>query len=864
MGALQDILKWSEDRPLWQQDALRRVVSTDYLSTSDLEELTLLCLEEHGIVDEVHRAPEAVPLAQQHLPKTQATLDRVQLAGIKDVKNVNILASDQKMGFQLDGLTVVFGYNGSGKSGYARILRSVCHARHQGDQILPDVFGQDQPRTPSATIDFREGDTDQTLQWEQGRTAPSELQQVGFFDAECASVHVDEANELAFTPFGLDVMPKLVRVCHHIQGKIHEMITEQNNAKPVSLAEPQAADGTDVRRAIDQIDQNSRMVAFRDLAALSDDGVRRLYELQGILATNPLLRAKELRNTAQRLDRLRSKTLTVIEALSDDAIDSLKDMYEEVKTKREAAQSAADEAFGEQPLAGVGEKVWHELWKAARAYSTERAYPDQSFPYTENGALCVLCQQPLTDEAGARLNTFERFIQSTTQKEADDAHSNLNSALSNLERLSVGRSYIDEHLPDIPTKQAELKKAIRRFHAMSWKRKRKVLLCRTAKAWEPPCNLPETPVKPLGALINQFAQRADEVESSADEDERNKLLQEKKGLEARQWLAGVLGDVEREISRKKRLASLRKALTSVNTTGITRQSTTLSRTYVTDVLCNKMTEEINALGAGHLRVELEPKGGQQGAQRFQVALDGAANSIRTKDVLSEGEFRCIALAGFLAELSTEQSGSALVFDDPVSSLDHKWRRRVAERIVGEVTRRQVVVFTHEIGFLTDLREFCEKRALPSQFCYLRRGIDRAGECFDQLPWPTMKLNDRIKCLNRWLQEARNLEGDAYESEARRLYGLLRECWERAVEEVLLNGVITRFERGVQTMRLRHVKDINEEDIKAVDEGMSKCSRFLAGHDEPAAVMDPVPIADELQRDISELKEWVKTVRTRRE
>jgi wobble nucleotide-excising tRNase len=49
-------------------------------------------------------------------------------------------------------------------------------------------------------------------------------------------------------------------------------------------------------------------------------------------------------------------------------------------------------------------------------------------------------------------------------------------------------------------------------------------------------------------------------------------------------------------------------------------------------------------------------------------------------VPGEGEHRCVALATFLAELSTIDAQSAIVFDGPVSSLDHLHRDRVAARL----------------------------------------------------------------------------------------------------------------------------------------------------------------------------------------
>ena len=93
--------------------------------------------------------------------------------------------------------------------------------------------------------------------------------------------------------------------------------------------------------------------------------------------------------------------------------------------------------------------------------------------------------------------------------------------------------------------------------------------------------------------------------------------------------------------------------------------------------------------------------------------------------------------------------------------------------------------------------------------------------------------------------------------------MLRETWERAVEEVLLGGVVSRFQPDVHTQELRHLHDITEEDIRLVNDGMTKASRFLEGHDTPAAGAEPVPDPDEVEQDIEGLEIWVRVVRQRR-
>jgi len=278
-------------------------------------------------------------------------------------------------------------------------------------------------------------------------------------------------------------------------------------------------------------------------------------------------------------------------------------------------------------------------------------------------------------------------------------------------------------------------------------------------------------------------------------------------------------------------------------------------------------EEVKNLGAEYLQVDLVSPGGRIGQKRFKISLQGARNDAQVSEVLSEGEFRCIALAGFLAELSTEQSHSSLVFDDPVCSLDDQWRRNVAERLAQLASERQVIVFTHDIFFFVDLVGFCELKGVRLRHCYLRRGPNQPGECVDGVPWTTMKINRRIGFVKDKYQNARTIHRqqgfDAYEPEARRIYGLLRDIWECAVEEVLLNGVVLRFDRAVHTQQLNRLSDITDEDLQAVHEGMTKSSRFLEGHAQPRTVIDPAPGPDELLDDIGNIETWVAQIRQRR-
>lgn len=235
--------------------------------------------------------------------------------------------------------------------------------------------------------------------------------------------------------------------------------------------------------------------------------------------------------------------------------------------------------------------------------------------------------------------------------------------------------------------------------------------------------------------------------------------------------------------------------------------------------------------------------------------------------MSEGEQRCLSIAAFFAELSTADDPSGIVFDDPVSSLDFQWRNGVARRLVQESKTRQVIVFTHDVVFLLALRQYADELGVKSLDQHVRHQSKGAGVCAEELPWVALPVKKKIGYLNNELQAADKLSRgghqDAYEKEAKYLYGLLREAWERALEEVLLGGVVERYRPDVQTQQIAQIADTSAEDCKAVETAITKCSAWLPGHDMAAAARAPVPEPAELKADIEGLATWVTAIHKRR-
>jgi hypothetical protein len=120
--ALANILSWSADSPSWQRDALRRLATRPSLEPAEIDELVAICKGD----------TPAAPLEAAHLREPNRDQGEVHLRQMHSVRHVNALAADQRLTLHRVGLTIIYGDNGSGKSGYARVLKRACRARVVG------------------------------------------------------------------------------------------------------------------------------------------------------------------------------------------------------------------------------------------------------------------------------------------------------------------------------------------------------------------------------------------------------------------------------------------------------------------------------------------------------------------------------------------------------------------------------------------------------------------------------------------------------------------------------------------------------------------------------------------------------------
>jgi len=869
MGVLSTIAKWAEGLPDWQNDAVRRILVKGDLTDSDQTELLTMLKKTRGIEDPGNPAPAPMTLQASDLPSPSDSKRVVILRSIHGVRNVNALAPDQTLKFAHKGVTVVYGYNASGKSGYSRVLKKACRARGQDKDILPDVFA---PYTPDAVaealFDISVDGQDRTERWVDKQPAPDSLSSIAVFDAEAARFYVDEDSDVVYIPYGLDVFSKLGDLCTKLKGRLEQelLVLPRELPKDLTDLEPK----TSVGRLIRSVTYNTDIAEVEKSAKLTQDELDRLENLRRLMvqieANRPEVRAAQCRRFKSRIEKLRDGIAALDSGLSPEKCSNLKSLETKFREATEAARLAAEEVFKNQPLQGVGSGPWREMFEAARRYSESLAYPGHPFPHTVDKIRCVLCQQPLGDEAKQRMQDFEKFIKQDTAREAEMAEKALKLGWDNFCGLQLQPELADPGIVDeIGEVDSECKEVL-----LQYLKSAKTLAasihqsCEKHKWGEMPL-LSSTPVQRLNSLVKDAETRAKEWDATAQPREQQELRDEFGELNARKVLSArkplVLDYISKQIYRHR----IQKCIESTNTLEISLQGKKITSEAVTQVLKNNLDSELRSLGAGNIRLDLVQKA-RAGATLHCLKLHSTAyGNVSVSDVLSEGERCAVAIASLLAEVRRASHFSGLIFDDPVSSLDHIWRDKVAKRLVREGSDRQIIIFTHDITFLCRIQKECDEQGVPIHKAAVQSGPQGYGVCNPpySVPWEAMKVPERVQHLYLRCKEAEKeydaTHIDKYRDLSRDCYDLLRQCWERAVEEVLFNKVVERFDPEVNTKSLIEVS-VTDDDYVKIEHAMAKCSEVM--HDTAAAANKPMPPPEELRQDIGSLNTFVQEIRAR--
>ena len=155
----------------------------------------------------------------------------------------------------------------------------------------------------------------------------------------------------------------------------------------------------------------------------------------------------------------------------------------------------------------------------------------------------------------------------------------------------------------------------------------------------------------------------------------------------------------------------------------------------------------------------------------------------------------------------------------------------------------------------------EKSGIIFQQETIRKICNEPGNISSVIPWQGMGVKDRTGKLKNDLQKINSVfnagDMDKYYYEAKQWCELLRESWERAVEEVLFNDAIQRYNPCVQTQRLKKAP-FSQELYNELENGMTECSSWC--HDQARAINGNIPSVEDLKKYIDSFEKYCKKYR----
>lgn len=831
----ETLAAWANGQDEWVRYIVRQVLSAGRpLPDGDVDTTYALFRQEKGLDERT--LPAEDPLAVES--KEEDSELPLAISKLSEVTGVNAIVPGSVIEPHA-GMTVLFGENGTGKTGYSRIFKAIAGSR-TADVVLGDIStASDQAQ--SARIEYSLGGEEKEFVW-TGQQSQSPFTRMSIFDSPSVNFHVDDDLEYVYVPSVLALYSHVIGAAQGVKGRIDRAISELGTGATALLSRfPRESS---VYPLIETLGAATDLAELQERSDGADDVDGRIEVLRRAAAA---LEANTL--PAQISERQRHRAALQQAKMASEAVGSLDvaSINSGVARRlelREDYQRVRAELFDAADLPASPDESWEAFVTSGDRY---REHLDGLGVH--DPARCLYCRQPLTDPARELITKYGDYLTDKISRDIAQFDSQILALTSPILALVLGevgallkeyeeredRPTFYEDLGNLQTAVATSAEAIRGELAID--------IGLTATAAELASRTTEAlgvVEAEIGGLNDQAADRATALA---------KKKRELAELLAAAELATSWKTIENQVARAKQADKLR--LLTRPFSGVSRAVTELGKS-ASDQLINEsfdqlFAEECEALRAPALKVEFV---GRQGRAQRRKTLAG---NHKPSKILSEGEQKVLALADFLAEARLVGITAPVIFDDPVSSLDHRRINEVARRVANLADHNQVIVFTHDIFFATTLLTLFE----TTKRCRYFQVTDENGKgCVTRATGPRWDTLGILKAnINKTIEAAHAVDGEARAALVREGYNWIRSWCEVFTEMELLQGVSQRYQPNIRMTVLSNIKsDALPAATAVVTRIFEDACRYIPGHSQPLATLGVSPTLPGLETHWQELRE----------
>ena len=828
------LANWANENDEWVRYVVRQVLTSGRgITTEGADHAYALFRQEKSIDPRILDTEKKLAVA--------TTVDEAEeplsITRLSDVSGVNALSSGAIVEPHA-GLTILFGENGTGKTGYSRIFKTLASSR-TADTILGDIAAST-PQPQGATVTYQLGNVEKTVTW-AGQEGVPPFTRMSIFDSPSVSFHVDDDLDYVYVPAALALFNHVIAGLKAVQEDIEDAISELKSGNVTLLSRfPKEAS---VYPLIETLGASTDLAELQSLADTDTEIEVRIDALRRAVAALEADTISAQIGTRQRAERVLAQATAAASSLATFDAAGYNAAISERSTLRNDYKQFRADLFKTASLPTEPEETWEAFISAGDAYSSHLKKLD-----VHDATRCLYCRQPLENTASKLILKYGEFLSDKINTDIGNTDTRIASLTSPIHTVITAEldTFIDEYQDrdDKPAFYEDLVSLASTLADVVDATTRSAVANSTASA------VAKVKGDKLDRALVQTCSELKELRQQAT-DRAGALRTKKKDLAelvaaaelTKSW--DIIDAQVRNAKQADRLGKLAKPVA-----GLCRAVTGLAKA-ASDELINQsfdalFLEECKALRAPDLKIEFV---GRQGRAQRRKVITGKH---KPSKILSEGEQKVLAMADFLAEARLAGITAPVVFDDPVSSLDHRRVREVAQRIALLAANNQVIVFTHDILFATTLLALFE----TSKRCTYYQITDEEGKGrVTRATGPRWdSINNLKKNINDTVAAAKTQEGEARAALVRTGYDWIRSWCEVFTELELLQGVTQRYQPNVRMTSLSKLKPgALAQAIDTVTRVFEDACRYIDGHSQPLASLSVSPTLTGLEVHWAELQ-----------
>lgn len=741
---------------------------------------------------------------------TRSNEDSIRITKLIHKCGVNAIEKNQVIKFSND-VTVLYGMNGTGKSGYFKILNELVGGNQKKD-ILSNIYLDTKENIDVEICYTKNRRNIETINWIGNTRSLPNLNKCKVFDTSYLNglLNVRTSDVTLIEPLGLSLFAYLISLIDGFKEELENTANSERMKKPnidlMYLSDTVQSVFKSHNFSEKQKKEIEKLYCF---SPEDEDKLKSIeQEIKDLIQINIQDKIKLISNQKNEIDGLKRNFTSKYQLLI--SIDqALKDKLTEYKEKYEANNKAKEQFDVLKKIPSNDTKEWKDFIIAGMQYSKK---------INDSQTVCPYCLQSLKENNAIKIiQSYGLFLKDNSQQELNKATADLDTVKTNLQQLFpeiVIPENVIEILSGISIGEESLKDKIvclnKTFTQTIVKLQEKL----TKKKYDQIIEIPEaTLVVNELSRINLGIQSDIDIfskEESEKQDRVTLLKRQRNDLLEKRSISCQKNEIDKWFTITLEEKELLKKASSLKTKQLSILSTTAHNELVTETLKYKFNEEFHAIGYPNLSVKIESAGTRKGISSTKLVLE--KNSELTT-VLSEGEQKAVALALFIAEIRLQNNKNPIILDDPVNSLDHKIAGKFAERLLS--LDNQVILFNHNRLFL-DAFETAKDHHVCKNIdsgCNTTRG--KHIVIYDVISQGKnskgVLRNHKTNFGKTHLEEAKRLLGKTPFEEETKVSNLIRLTVECLIDEVVFNRQIpTKYSNKNSRIAWDELKRINND------------------------------------------------------